>query len=166
MPACPTRRGPLSRRPGNGPFGPLDRNPKSQIVLIGEPRLARDPKRLRGTPNCPPILPDAHPPSVTPASPGWARRGRLPTVPLCSPVCSSPRVPATDPGSPRPPVPLFVALHLVSSPSPPPQQSSAGPPLGSLPVPSPEDPHAQNTPSHPPRPAHRPAAVFASTQPL
>lgn len=29
-------RGPLSKRLENGPFGTLDRNPKSKIVRIGE----------------------------------------------------------------------------------------------------------------------------------
>uniref|UniRef100_A0A452TJ23 Uncharacterized protein n=2 Tax=Ursus TaxID=9639 RepID=A0A452TJ23_URSMA len=100
-------------------------------------RLARDPKRLGGTPNCLPVLPDAHSPSVN-VLPlvGWVLQGRLPT-PLCVPQQAAP------PGSPAIPNPgphltsraLAVAVHLFSPFNCLQRDSLLGPP-----PPSPEDP--------------------------
>lgn len=149
MPARPWHRGSLGRRLGNGPFGTLDRNPKSQIVIIGEPRqIGLRSKRTSRHPKLP-----AHSagrpshPVLTFASPGWALWGRLPTLLCVSSEQLSVGHQPPDPAPSRLPVPLLVAFHLVS-PVPLPK-SSAGPPLGPLPVPSPEDSPRADTHCHP-----------------
>ncbi|KAF6333474.1 hypothetical protein mRhiFer1_008217 [Rhinolophus ferrumequinum] len=150
MPARPWHRGSLGRRPGNGSFGTLDRNPKSQIVIIGEPRqIGLRSKRTSRHPKLP-----AHSagrpshPVLTFASPGWALWGRLPTLLCVSSEQLSVGHQPPDPAPSRPPVPLLVAFHLVFSPVPS-QKSSAGPPLGPLSAPSPEDSPRADTHCHP-----------------
>lgn len=88
------------------------------------------------------------PPSVTLPRRG-GRSGGVCRPSLCVPTeqLSMGRLPP-DPAPSRPPVPVCgfpSGLFPESSP----QQSSAGPPLGSLPAPSPEDPPRADTHCHP-----------------
>lgn len=98
----------------------MDRNPKSQIVIIGEPRqIGLRSKRTSRHPKLP-----AHSarrpshPVLTFASPGWALWGRLPTFLCVSSEQLSVGHQPPDPAPSRLPVPLLVAFHLVSSPVP------------------------------------------------
>nr|KAF6272233.1 hypothetical protein mPipKuh1_010834 [Pipistrellus kuhlii] len=149
MPACPLAQRGFGRCPGNGPFGTLA-EPKDQIALTGDThRLARDPKRLRGTPKRPPIRRAPSPPSVTSSPRGDGRPGHLPTL-LCAPHSAAlPGSLPSDLAPHSPPCP-GVAVHLVSSPGFSPQPSPAGP-LCPPCATSWRPPHAQNTLS----PCHR-----------
>lgn len=139
-------RGSFGRRPGNGPFGTLDRAEKSQIVVIGTqtdwPEIQKDSEAPQiACPSCQTPIP----PSVTFCL-SWGGCSRA--VCRCSSVSPSKQLPqGPQPSRPGPPSDL---------PSPgcgrpsflPPQLSSAGPPLGS-PPPSPEDPPRAEHPTSP-----------------
>lgn len=114
VPARPWHRGSLGRRPANGPFGTLDRSPKSQIVIIGEPR------------HWPEIQKDFEAPQIacpfsrgpTPPSVDLPRRGGCSgasaDAPSVSLAAALRRPPPSGP-APSGPRALFVADHPTSS---------------------------------------------------
>lgn len=166
MPARPWHRGSLCRRPENGPSGTLDRSPKSQIVIIGEPRQIglRSKKTLRhpklpahsaGRPSRPVLL------CLT----GVGAPGASADAPSVSPLSSSPWVACHPTRLPADLLCLFVAFHLVSSPSPPPNSLQRDPLLGPSLCHHLKTPPTRGHPLPPCRcPAHLAAAVFASIQ--
>lgn len=165
MPACPRHRGALAGARGTGHLEHW-RNPNSQIVLIGKPRDWPEIQKDFEAPQIArPFCRTPTPPSVTLlASRGWAP-GASANAPLCPPLSSSPRVSAIDPAPHPPPVLKVVAVHLVSSPSPPPNSLQRDP-SRSLPAPPAGDPHVQNTHvtvSSPPLPCLRGGRVRLSS---
>jgi hypothetical protein len=107
--------------PGEWAIWNIGQKLREQIVIIGEYRLAGQSKILRGTPNCLPIWPDTHPPSVTLCLAGMGAPGGTCRPTLCVPKFAAlPWSLAILTWAPIwPPVPSVV-LHLVSSPCPPP----------------------------------------------
>lgn len=147
QPARLQHRGSLGKNLGKGPFRPLHRRPKRQIVLVGEPREAS----LRSRKTCPELhtCSDGCPsrPGLRSASPGM---GVL-RASADAPVSLSEQFPAShlpsDPGCPSGLPCPGVAIHPVSSPSLP-QSVLSRTPLESLLVPSPEDTHMPRKERH------------------
>lgn len=156
QPARLQHRGSLGKNLGKGPFGPLDRRPKRQIVLIGEPREAG--LRFRKTSICPELhaCSDGRPsrPGLCSASPGMGVLGASADAPVfLSKQFSAGHLPS-DLGCPSGLLCPGVAIHPVSSPSLP-QSVFSRTPLESLLVPSPEDTHMPRKECHPASvPAH------------
>uniref|UniRef100_A0A8C0XRD7 Uncharacterized protein n=1 Tax=Castor canadensis TaxID=51338 RepID=A0A8C0XRD7_CASCN len=71
--------------PGEWAIWNIGQKLREQIVIIGEYRLAGQSKILRGTPNCLPIWPDTHPPSVTLCLAGMGAPGGTCRPTLCVP---------------------------------------------------------------------------------
>lgn len=130
MPARPWHRGALGRRPGNGPFGTLDRSPKSQIVIIGEPRHWPEIQKDFEAPQiaCP-FSRGPTPPSVNPPRRDGCSGGVCRCPPLCPPVPVLRRPPAIRPGSLWPPSPGCGCPSYLF-PSPPPSSLRQDPLLG------------------------------------